>query len=126
MPIKRFMHFLSSILLAHGDDIVQQVSSLIQQTMGDKKPLIDNIATLLGLSRRSLQRRLTAKEVVFKTLLHDIRIKTACWYLTSSTIDITLLAEILGYSDASGFSRAFKKTIGQSPMKWKQSNSPSH
>lgn len=113
-------HYLVKFKQQGLNDIVQQVSSLIQQTMADQHQSIDNIANLLGVSRRTLQRRLDKQGVVFKTLLHDIRIKTACWYLTSSNIDITLLSEILGYSDVSGFSRAFKTTTGLSPLNWRK------
>ena len=112
-------HYLVQLNQQHSD-IVQQVSYLIQQTMGDQNQTIDNIANLLGMSRRTLQRRLSAEGVIFKTLLLDIRIKTACWYLTSSNIDITLLSEMLGYSDVSGFSRAFKSAKSVSPFTWRK------
>jgi AraC-like DNA-binding protein len=113
-------HYLVKFNQQNLNDTVQQVSSLIQQTMSDQNQSIDNIANLLGISRRTLQRRLSQQGATFKALLHNIRIKTACWYLTSSTIDMTLLSEMLGYSDISGFSRAFKQAKGHSPLSWRK------
>lgn len=113
-------HYLQQFNQQNKHNFVQQVSYLIQQTMGDQHQSIDNIANILGLSRRTLQRRLTEQGAVFKTLLLNIRIKTACWYLTSSSIDITLLSEMLGYSDISAFSRSFRITMGCSPLSWRK------
>lgn len=115
-------HYLNSLKRAHGDDIEHQVATLIQQTMSLQDHSIDKIAQLLHMSKRTLQRRLKEKGIVFKTLLSDIRIKTAKWYLTSSRIDITLLSEMLGYSDVSAFSRAFKKSVAQAPLEWRKAN----
>ena len=116
-------HYLQQFNQQNKHNFVQQVSYLIQQTMGDQHQSIDNIANILGLSRRTLQRRLTEQGAVFKTLLLNIRIKTACWYLTSSSIDITLLSEMLGYSDISAFSRAFRMTMACSPLSWRKQHS---
>lgn len=116
-------HFMVQLKQQNKNHIVQQVSYLIQQTMGDQHQSIDNIANILGLSRRTLQRRLSEQGAVFKTLLLETRIKTACWYLTSSHIDITLLSEMLGYSDISGFSRAFKLSMHCSPLTWRKQHS---
>jgi AraC-like DNA-binding protein len=104
----------------NDNDVLQQVTTLIQQTMSIQDQSIEHIAGLLGLSKRTLQRRLKEKDIVFKELLNDIRIKTAKWYLTSSQVDITLLSEILGYSDVSGLSRAFKKETGIAPLAWRK------
>lgn len=113
-------HYLTQFKKENDHDTVQQISTLIQQTISYQDQSIDHIAQLLGTSRRTLQRRLKDKGVVFKELLNDIRIKTAKWYLTSSQVDITLLSEILGYSDVSGFSRAFKKKTGIAPLAWRK------
>lgn len=115
-------HYLAKFNQQNINNTVKQVTALIQQTISDQNQSIDNIANLLGISRRTLQRRLSEQGVIFKHLLQDIRIKTACWYLTSSAIDMTLLSHMLGYSDISGFSRAFKRAMGQSPLKWRKEN----
>ncbi|SDJ85339.1 AraC-type DNA-binding protein [Ferrimonas sediminum] len=103
-----------------GQDRVQQVSGLIQQTLGVGQANIDHIAALLGLHRRTLQRQLAAQQQDFSRLLHQIRMQSACWHLRYSAMDITLLAEILGYRDLSNFSRAFRKSQGLSPQKWRR------
>ena len=97
-----------------------RVSNLIQQNLPNQQPTIDHIASLMGLSRRTLQRRLEAENLVFKQLLLDIRMKTACWYLASSSIDVTLLSQVLGYQDVSAFSRAFRHYHQCSPMQWRK------
>lgn len=119
--LKNFAHhYLTSNQSSVRENIQNQVTTLIQQTLGIKDHSIDNIAALLHISRRTLQRRLKDNGIVFKELLLDTRIKTAKWYLTSSEIDITLLSNILGYSDVSGFSRAFRKETGISPIEWRK------
>ncbi len=53
-------------------------------------------------------------------MLNEIRISTACWHLEASNMDITLLSEILGYSDISAFSRAFKTQKQCSALQWRK------
>jgi len=113
------LQYLRRIEQQFGDDIERQVSSLIYQTISVQLATIDNIARLLSLSKRSLQRRLKAKGVNFKGLVEDIRYRSARKYLKTSTMDIIIIAQRLGYSDAGNFSRAFKKKSGLSPRKWR-------
>ncbi len=112
--------YLSKLLALHGNDIERQVSTLILQTMGMQKHTIDNIANMLSLNKRTLQRKLKDKGLSFKSMLNEIRINTACWHLEASNMDITLLSEILGYSDISAFSRAFKLQMKYSALQWRK------
>ncbi len=115
-------NYLQRIKSDYEFDIVQQVTTLIQQTLGVQEASIERIAELLEINKRTLQRQLKERDVVFRELINDIRIKNACWFLQSSTMDITILSAILGYNDVSGFSRAFKKSKGISPLKWRKEN----
>ncbi len=110
---------LSKLILDHEFDIEQQVRTIILQTLGDQQHSIDNVARLLNLNRRTLQRKLKARDLDYKMLLNDIRMKSACWYLQSSDVEITLLSEILGYSDVSAFSHAFKNNMQCSARQWR-------
>ncbi|WP_299808487.1 AraC family transcriptional regulator [uncultured Shewanella sp.] len=103
-----------------GDDIERKVKTLILQTMGMHNANINEIAAMLNMNRRTLQRRLAIHGLTFKALLAEVRVSTACWHLTSSHIDITLLSEMLGYSGVSAFSKSFKQTVGHSPLQWRK------
>ena len=113
-------HYLSELLADHGNDIERQVRSLILQTMGMQEHTMDNIAQLLHMHKRTLQRRLKDKDLNFKRILNEVRISTARWHLEASNMDITLLSEILGYSDLSAFSRAFKTHMKCSAIEWRR------
>jgi AraC-like DNA-binding protein len=119
---KHTADYLQKIKSDYEFDIVQQVTTLIQQTLGVQEANIEHIANLLDVNKRTLQRQLKRQGIIFKELMSNIRIKNACWFLQSSTIDITTLSNILGYNDVSAFSRAFKKAKGTAPLKWRQEN----
>lgn len=115
---------LSTVLSQYGDDMERQITTLILQTLGIQGMSLENIALLLNTNKRTLQRKLKANNLSFKSILSEVRIKTACWHLEASSMDITLLSQILGYSDISAFSKAFRKNTGSSPLQWRKLKQP--
>ncbi len=107
-------------LAAFGSDIESQVRSLILQTLGSQEHSLKNVALLLHMHERTLQRKLARKGLNFKALLSQIRFDTASWLLQASRMEITFMSQMLGYSDVSAFSKSFKKTRGVSPRRWRQ------
>jgi AraC-like DNA-binding protein len=107
-----------------GDDLERQIKTIILQSLGIQEMSLESIAKILKINKRTLQRRLKANNLNFKAILKDVRLKTAYWHLEASTMDITLLSEILGYSDISAFSKAFKQETGLSPLKWRKLHKP--
>lgn len=69
----------------------------------------------LGLSVRSLQRRLNDAGVSFSMLRDETRMREALILLTESRLSLAELALRLGYSEESAFSRAVKAWWGQGP-----------
>jgi len=102
------------------NDIVSSVRKMIQQTLGTSSCNIESVATLLQLPSKTLHRRLRIQGSTFKQLLNEIRHDTAIWYLQRSQLPLTQLSEILGYSELSAFSRAFKGQCGLAPVLWRQ------
>ena len=118
-------------LLAQVDDYVRdllsrceeslelQVRTLVSQTIGLQQHSLAHIAALLGLHPRALQRRLLAENLQFKALVQDVKMKTASWYLSASSLEITQLADMLGYAEIAAFSKAFRLSQGVSPSQWR-------
>lgn len=117
---QRLEQGLLTTLSQYGDDIERQITAIILQSLGGQTLNLESVAKLLNMNKRTLQRRLKVNQLSFKSILSNVRLKTACWHLEASSMDITLLSEILGYSDISAFSKAFKQETGLAPLKWRQ------
>jgi AraC-like DNA-binding protein len=76
---------------------------------------MDDIARRMGVARQTLYRRLKAEGVTFETVLDELRRRLAIDYLASRRASVSEAAYLVGYSDPSAFSRAFKRWTGKSP-----------
>lgn len=81
---------------------------------------IDSLAMDMGISRRTLQRRLGALDSSFKKILQDVREQQSQRYLDDPRLAITEIALLLGYSDQASFSNAFKTWCGCAPTEYRQ------
>jgi AraC-like DNA-binding protein len=79
------------------------------------------LASRLGMTERTLYRRLGEAGVSFQSLLDDACCRTATELLARSDKRPVEVAAILGYSDASAFTRAFQRWTGMTPAAWKAS-----
>ena len=79
---------------------------------------IDQIAARLGLSRRTFQRRLAARDVTFEQLADGVRLAQARDKIGAGR-PFTAIALELGYSDPAHFSRAFRRWTGETPRRWR-------
>ena len=76
---------------------------------------MEEIARQLGLSRATLFRRLQSEGVTFEEVLETLRRQRAVQLLNDEHRSVRQTAELLGFSDAAAFSRAFKRWTGKSP-----------
>jgi AraC-like DNA-binding protein len=105
----------------HPNDIVSQVEQVIRQMLPTGNTSIDLIASCLNMSKRTLQNHLKAAGASFQETLDRVRSGIASNYLNESNVSMTYLADMLGYSELSAFSRAFKRWFGVPPRRWKAS-----
>ena len=96
-------------------DIVTNVRLIIRLKCSESACSLEHVARMLNLHPKTLHRQLKNSGMTFKQLLNEERCNLAQYYLSKSSIQLIQLAEILGYSDASAFSRAFKNQSGLSP-----------
>ena len=78
---------------------------------------IDGVAGKMGLSRQTLYRKLKEEGTTFEKLLDDLRHRMALHYLSGKKVSVNETAYLVGFSDPSAFSRAFKRWTGTSPRK---------
>lgn len=75
----------------------------------------DNIAERMGLSRRTLQRRLADEDCVFRDIVQEVREELSQHYLRNTELSYGEIAFLVGYDDASSFFRAFSRWTGTTP-----------
>jgi AraC-like DNA-binding protein len=75
----------------------------------------DEIARQLGMSLRTLERRLGSEGLTFTGILSELRVDLARRYLLEEDLAISKIAWLLGYQDVTAFTHAFKRWTGKSP-----------
>jgi AraC-like DNA-binding protein len=99
-----------------------RASVLERMTSGDLSE--ENLARDLHMSRRSLQRRLAEAEATYQSLVDETRRDMALRYLADPDKSATDIAFLLGYSQQSAFTRAFRRWTGNSPSAYRSSKEP--
>ena len=79
------------------------------------------LAESLGLSTRTLQRKLAALGLSYRGLLEKTRYELALRYLDDPRKSVTEITFLLGFSEQSAFTRAFKRWNGKAPSDYRQS-----
>jgi AraC-like DNA-binding protein len=92
---------------------------VIIRHLQDGEPQRPKTATILGMSERTLQRRLAEEGTSFQRLLDDTRRELAQHYLGQSNISLTDITYLLGFSDQSSFFRAARRWFGNSPRDYR-------
>jgi AraC-like DNA-binding protein len=101
--------------------ISDRVKAVLKRLLAGQRPTIHDVARQLGLSSRTLQRRLTDCRITFQRLLDEARRELAHHYLAQSSLELNETAYLLGYEDANSFFRAFQHWEGTSPGQWRRS-----
>lgn len=99
------------------NDIVNRVKGLIKENLPAGKISEEDIASGLNMNVRTFQRRLRAAHTNFRRILNAVRQDLAKNYIHHSGTSLIEIAFLLGYTEYSSFSRAYKKWKGISPVK---------
>lgn len=100
------------------DSYTQQVMGLVISQLRKRKLGIDVVADDLSMSVRSLQMKLKEEGTSYQKLLNRIREQLAIAFLQERKYSKSEIADLLGFSEISVFSRTFKKWTGQSPSEF--------
>ena len=98
--------------------IIGNVRRILLQTPG-RFPSMEMVAAALGLSVRSLRRRLKEDGTSYQELFDEIRMSLAIGYLRESNMPGEDLAALVGFSEYRNFRRAFNRWTGKSPASYR-------
>jgi len=105
-------------------DVMARFRASLLERMASGDLSEENLARDLHMSRRSLQRRLAEADASYQSLVDETRRDMALRYLEDPGKSATDIAFLLGYSQQSAFTRAFRRWTGSSPSKHRSSRSP--
>jgi AraC-like DNA-binding protein len=103
--------------------IVAQVRATIEQGLARDGVRLGAVARELGLSPRTLQRKLADAGTSFGQVLDGVRHALALTYLRQPGLALSDIAFLLGYQEQSAFNHAFKEWTGVNPGTWRLSAS---
>jgi AraC-like DNA-binding protein len=103
-----------------GNDFAGQVRSVLRHALVTGHAGADQIAALFSVDRRTLNRRLNSLGTGFRQIRDEVSFEISRQLLCDSTMDIVQVAELLGFSTASAFTRAFRHWSGHTPTAWRE------
>jgi AraC-like DNA-binding protein len=106
--------------LYQQDDIAAQLKRRLADLMARGEANADAACRSLKLSRRTLQRRLKAEKTSFQKILREVRAELAINYLRDARLKSLEVAMLLGYSNISSFTTAFKSWYDMPPAEYRQ------
>ena len=102
-----------------GSEFSDDIRRLLRTRLTSNHCSADDIAHLLTMHRRTLSRRLKGSGMGYRAITNEIRFEIARQLLEDTTMPLGEITAALGYSEASAFTRAFRRWSGQTPTTWR-------
>ena len=100
-------------------DFQEQVRRVINSLLPTHNCSAATVAQCLGLSKRTLQRKLQAGGSTFQQQLDRVRAELAISYLQEAQFSLTDIGELLGFAESGVFTRSFRRWFGVTPSQWR-------
>ncbi|MCT7376341.1 AraC family transcriptional regulator [Chelativorans salis] len=109
--------------LEAGETLCSRIEKLVLPTLHHSPLTAEAVAARLGFSRQTLFRKLREEGQSFSNVIQDLRRRLAIAYIEGRIATVTETAYLLGFSDFSSFSRAFKRWTGVAPSEYRHLDS---
>lgn len=106
--------------LPRGSGFSGEVRLRIANTLGTAAPTLATIAAGLGVSARTLRRRLGEEDQTFVGLVQETRSALAKQHVKEGRLTLGEIAFLLGFSDVSAFHRSFRRWTGMTPASYRR------
>jgi AraC-like DNA-binding protein len=126
LPISSADSYLNDLLTGYCEDALSHqkakretlrpdLENAIALLLPHGKARIGEIARQLGMSRRTLARRLSSEGLTFTRIVDELRVELAKTYLKDEGLTVSEIAWLLGYREVSALTHAFKRWFGKTP-----------
>jgi len=112
------LKYCEAALADRGGDLSQlrtKVENAISSVLPHGRVRVDDVARSLGMSKRTLARRLSDEGLNFTEILQQLRRDLAVRYLGDRKLHVSKIAWLLGFQKVSAFTHAFKRWTGKTP-----------
>jgi len=108
---------------AQGSEFLDDIRRLLRMRLTSNHHSADDIAGLLAMHRRTLSRRLHDGGIGYRAITNEVRFEIARQLLGDTEVPLAQIAAALDYSEASAFTRAFRRWSGETPTAWRARHS---
>lgn len=108
-----------------ANKLLSDTQSLIKEALPSGIPFAAEIGKHLGMSTRTLSRRLAEKGTTYRQLVQNTQQKISTELLKNSSATVSEIAFQTGFSEQSAFNGAFKRWTGLSPLEYRKSSNSS-
>jgi AraC-like DNA-binding protein len=99
--------------------LADDVRAALSQAISGERPAVEKVAKSLGMSPRTLQRRLGQLGTTYQKLLDEVRRRSARRLLANTELGAAEVAFLLGFEELNSFTRAFHAWEGTTPLRWR-------
>jgi AraC-like DNA-binding protein len=99
--------------------LLAELRQAISTELRDGEASLARVGKRLGMSGRTLQRRLDEQQLDFRAVVDEVAGELAKAYLHDRALGLGEVAFLLGFADQSAFTRAFKRWTGVTPGRWR-------
>jgi len=132
LPVVGHDNYMNNLLRRYADEALARprpqhgrvrsaVEDVLPLLLPHGKGRLSDVARQLGMSTRTLSRKLSAEGVTFPEILGQLRSVLAQRYLSERELPISEIAWLLGYLEVSSFTNAFKRWTGDTPRQSRSS-----
>jgi len=109
------LDYLESHFAEPGQTVAGRVRGTLARSLGSAPPRAADVARLLRLHPRTLQRHLAAEGTTFERILDDVRRDAAHRFITATDVPFAQVAAMVGLAAQSGLTRATRRWFGSTP-----------
>lgn len=106
--------------LQRQEGVAREIGEALIASYG-RIPEVDEIAGQIGMSERSLRRRLNAENTSYREICANVLSQIAMRYLRDTSLSVEHIASVIGFDNAANFRRAFRRWTGMSPIEFRRS-----